>query len=224
MTARSLRFVSSVRMTHPREDHRYPKDVRHANGGLAACALPIYGSVRGPDARPARGHLKDRLTAIALAISDIREPIGPPLQRIRLRAPSPSGAEVGASRSRIGLRESACSIATAVAIGLTALSLVLAASASATVPVTGMVQVITRPLRLAKAGLMAPTARPDRRHLTDQTVSKTRRPIRTCLPTRKRRTPWRPDTTSARDPKETDHCCPGAPTLLAVGWEVLPNG
>jgi len=92
------------------------------------------------------------------------------------------------------------------------------------VPVTGMVQVITRPLRLAKAGLMAPTARPDRRHLTDQTVSKTRRPIRTCLPTRKRRTPWRPDTTSARDPKETDHCCPGAPTLLAVGWEVLPNG
>ena len=113
-------------------DHRYPKDVRHANGGLAACALPIYGSVRGPDARPARGHLKDRLTAIALAISDIREPIGPPLQRIRLRAPSPSGAEVGASRSRIGLRESACSIATAVAIGLTALSLVLAASASAT--------------------------------------------------------------------------------------------
>jgi hypothetical protein len=116
----------------PAGDHRYPKDVRHANGGPPHALYPSMGTFAGPMLVLRGAHLKDRLTAIALAISDIREPIGRPLRRIRLRAPSPSRAEVGASRSRIGLRMSACSIATAVAIGLTALSLVLAASASAT--------------------------------------------------------------------------------------------
>ena len=100
--------------------------------GSPHALYPSVGTFAGQITVLRGAHLKDRLTAIALAISDIREPIGRPLQRIRLRAPSPSRGEVGASRSQIGLRISACSIATAVAIGLTALSLALAASTSAT--------------------------------------------------------------------------------------------
>src|ERR1700754_3480408 len=60
------------------------------------------------------------------------------------------------------------------------------------------VRVITPLLGEAKAGLMAM--------------------IRT------RRRPRRPDTTSAPDTKEIDHCCPGAPTLLAVGREAVTRG
>jgi len=100
--------------------------------GSPHALYPSMGTFAGSMLVRRGAHQGDRLTAIALAISDIREPIDRPLRRSRLRAPSPNRAEVGPSRSRIGLRLSACSIATAVAIGLTALSLVLAASTSAT--------------------------------------------------------------------------------------------
>jgi hypothetical protein len=113
-------------------DHRYPKDVHHANRGLAARVLPICGYVREPDARAARRASEGRSTAIPLVINDIRKPVGQRSRRVRFRAPSPTHTETGASRSRIGLILSTCTIATVAAIGLTTSSLVLAASASAT--------------------------------------------------------------------------------------------
>ena len=94
-------------------------------GAFASVTLALRGA-----------YLVNRLTATTLVLNDIRddirEPVGRPLRRISLRAPSSGHADVGASRSRIGLRMSACSIATVAAIGLTALSLMLIGSAAAT--------------------------------------------------------------------------------------------
>jgi hypothetical protein len=106
MTARSLRLTggggTNVPTAGTTESRR---DVHHANPGFAVCALPFSGHVR--------------------------ESVGRPLRRICIRVPPPGRAEVGACRSRIGLRMSACSIATVAAIGLTTLSPVLTGSAAA---------------------------------------------------------------------------------------------